>query len=143
MKSRQLFWSVCITAAVVSGCSKPSAPSGGEAASTTAAKAPEPAPVAAPAPAPLETAPMPVDPHAGHNHGPGQGHGEDPANVPRITVPELQTALEKGEVVLLDTRAEPVFNQSHIKGAQMLNSPDVQAKLNAMKRDQLIVTYCT
>jgi len=77
--------------------------------------------------------------HAGHGHGPDEGHAE----VERISVTDLKAAMDRGEVVLLDTREDQVYKESHIKGALLLGAPELQGKLNAMKRDQAIVTYCT
>lgn len=61
----------------------------------------------------------------------------------RITAEELHTIWEKGNVLIIDTRTEPAFKESHIKGAILIPAGEVGAKFDELPRDKMIVTYCT
>jgi rhodanese-related sulfurtransferase len=50
---------------------------------------------------------------------------------------------EKGNVVIIDTRTEAAFKESHIKGAILMPVNDVAAKANELPHDKTIVAYCT
>jgi 3-mercaptopyruvate sulfurtransferase SseA len=61
---------------------------------------------------------------------------------PRITVAELQKALEKGEAVIVDVRNEQSYKAGHIKGARWMFESDVPVRAGELPRDKMIVTYC-
>ncbi len=61
----------------------------------------------------------------------------------RITAAELHSLWEKGNVLIVDTRTEPAYKESHIKGAILINATEVSAKVGELPRDKMIVTYCT
>ena len=50
---------------------------------------------------------------------------------------------EKGKILVVDTRTEPAYKESHIKGAILIPAGDVAAKTNQLPKDKMIVTYCT
>jgi 3-mercaptopyruvate sulfurtransferase SseA len=60
----------------------------------------------------------------------------------RITVAELQKALEKGEAVVVDVRNEQSYKAGHIKGARWIMETDIAARSGELPRDKMIVTYC-
>lgn len=62
--------------------------------------------------------------------------------VRRISVAELQSALEKGEAVVVDVRGEESYAASHIKGARLFPDDQIARRANELPRDKLIVTYC-
>lgn len=62
---------------------------------------------------------------------------------PRITVAELQQKLEKGGVVIYDTRAKSAYDQEHIKGALSMPTGEVANRTGELPKDKLIVFYCT
>jgi rhodanese-related sulfurtransferase len=60
----------------------------------------------------------------------------------RITTGEARAALEKGEAFILDVRSQPEYNEGHIKGARLLPRRELNARVNELPKDKLIVTYC-
>jgi len=61
----------------------------------------------------------------------------------RITAAEAHKLYEKGDVVVIDTRTEAAFKESHIKGAILVPVNEVAAKANELPRDKFILAYCT
>ena len=64
-------------------------------------------------------------------------------NARRITVAEAHDLWQKGNVLIIDTRGEPAFEQSHIKGAISIPTQDFPARAGELPRNKMIVTYCT
>ena len=62
---------------------------------------------------------------------------------PRITAEEAYKLYERGELLVIDTRTEPVYKESRIKGAILIPVNEVAAKANELPRDKMILTYCT
>ncbi|HVF88279.1 MAG TPA: rhodanese-like domain-containing protein [Pyrinomonadaceae bacterium] len=62
--------------------------------------------------------------------------------VRRITVADLQSALEKGEAVIVDVRSESSYAAGHIKGARVIPEDQITRRADELPRDKLIVTYC-
>jgi 3-mercaptopyruvate sulfurtransferase SseA len=61
----------------------------------------------------------------------------------RITAEELHALWEKKEVLVVDTRNEPSFKQSHIKGAILIPANEFANRSSELPRNKMIVTYCT
>jgi predicted sulfurtransferase len=61
----------------------------------------------------------------------------------RITAEELYKMYENKEVLIVDTRNDAAFKQSHIKGAILIPSNDVASRLGELPKDKFIATYCT
>jgi predicted sulfurtransferase len=61
----------------------------------------------------------------------------------RITAEELHDLWEKGEVLIIDTRSEASYKESHIKGAILVPAGEVPTKIEELPRDKMIVAYCT
>ena len=61
----------------------------------------------------------------------------------RITAEELYKMYEKNEVLIVDTRNDAAYKQSHIKGAILIPSNEVGARLKEFPKDKFIATYCT
>ncbi len=64
-------------------------------------------------------------------------------NVRRVTAQELHDALEQGTAIVIDTRNEAAFKESHIKGARLIPANEVLQHADELPRDKLIVAYCT
>ncbi len=62
--------------------------------------------------------------------------------VRRITVADLQSALEKGEAIVVDVRSEDAYAAGHIKGARVIPEDQITRRADELPRDKLIVTYC-
>lgn len=60
----------------------------------------------------------------------------------RISVEELQRALEKGDAVVVDVRGQVEYNAGHIKGARSIPLGIINQRAGELPRDKLIVTYC-
>lgn len=66
-----------------------------------------------------------------------------PDNARRITAEELHKLWEANEVVIIDTRAESVYKQEHIKGAILVTAGTLNAKFDQLPKGKLIAAYCT
>jgi len=64
-------------------------------------------------------------------------------NARRTTAADAYKLYEKGNVLIIDTRTEAAYKESHIKGAILVPVSDVAAKVKDLPRDKMIVTYCT
>ena len=61
----------------------------------------------------------------------------------RITADELHKLWEKNEVLVVDTRNEPSYKQSHIKGAVLIPANEFANRSSELPRNKMIVAYCT
>lgn len=61
----------------------------------------------------------------------------------RITAEELHKLFQKNEVLIVDTRHEPAFKQSHIRGAILIPTNEFAARADELPKNRMIVTYCT
>ena len=61
----------------------------------------------------------------------------------RITAEELHKLWEKNDVLIVDTRNELSFKQSHIKGAILIPANEFSSRSGELPRDKMIATYCT
>src|SRR5258706_6569434 len=61
----------------------------------------------------------------------------------RIKAAELHELWEKGEVVIIDTRAESSYKDEHIKGALSMPAGTVLSHLEELPKNKMIVAYCT
>jgi 3-mercaptopyruvate sulfurtransferase SseA len=62
---------------------------------------------------------------------------------PRITAQELHDLWQKNHVLIVDTRGEAAWQQSHIKGSIAIGVTEFGARVDELPRDKMIVTYCT
>jgi 3-mercaptopyruvate sulfurtransferase SseA len=62
--------------------------------------------------------------------------------VRRISISELQDALEKGEVVVVDVRGSVEYKLGHIKGSLSIPLGLIAQQIKDLPTDKLIVTYC-
>ena len=85
---------------------------------------------------------------------PGLGKSNSPTPVPqqvhnpaddarRITAEELYKMYEEKKVLIVDTRNDAAFKQSHIKGAILMPSNEVASRLAELPKNKFIATYCT
>lgn len=67
--------------------------------------------------------------------------------IPRITVEELKTKLEKKEeLAIIDVRADDSYNSSHvkIKGALRITLDELEKDVKSVPQGKdIIITYCT
>jgi rhodanese-like protein len=61
----------------------------------------------------------------------------------RITAEELYKMYEQHQVLIVDTRNDLAYKQSHIKGAILIPSNEVATRLGELPKDKFIATYCT
>jgi 3-mercaptopyruvate sulfurtransferase SseA len=64
-------------------------------------------------------------------------------NARRIKADELHELWAKGDVVIIDTRAEPAYKDEHIKGAISMPSGTVLGRIEELPKTKLIAAYCT
>ena len=79
---------------------------------------------------------------------PPQAQETQPAQNPtdkarRINAEELHDLWEKNEVLIVDTRNEAAYKQSHIKGAILIPSNEFEARADELPKNKMIVAYCT
>jgi hypothetical protein len=65
-----------------------------------------------------------------------------PDGVRRITVAETRRALEAGRAVVIDVRGKDSYALGHIKGSLALTDAALDARLQALPKDTLLVFYC-
>lgn len=61
----------------------------------------------------------------------------------RITAEELHDMWEKNKVLIIDTRNDAAFKQSHIRGAILIPAGEVEGRIAELPKDKFIATYCT
>jgi rhodanese-related sulfurtransferase len=64
-------------------------------------------------------------------------------NARRINAAELHDLWQKGDVVIIDTRAEAAYKDEHIKGAISMPTGTVLERIDELPRNKLIAAYCT
>ena len=64
-------------------------------------------------------------------------------NARRINAAELHDVWQKGDVVIIDTRAEAAYKDEHIKGAISMPTGTVLGRIDELPRDKMIAAYCT
>jgi hypothetical protein len=85
---------------------------------------------------------LPQSPAAGSAATPKPS--QNPAdNARRITAEELHDVWAKGQVLVVDTRTEPVYKQEHIRGAILIPAGEFASRAGELPLDKMIVTYCT
>ena len=62
--------------------------------------------------------------------------------VRRVTLAELQDAMQKGEAIAVDVRGTVEYKLGHIKGARSIPLGLISSHIDELPRDKLIVTYC-
>lgn len=65
------------------------------------------------------------------------------ADVPHVSVGELQALLQKGEAVAVDVRGSVPYELGHIAGATWLPLGLVSQRFDELPQDKLLVMYCT
>ncbi len=84
---------------------------------------------------------IPVFASGGHDHS-----NPKLIDVPRITVEELKSKMNKGDVVyVMDLRASGSYNRSpfRIPGDIRFSLPELRTKTNGLPKNAEIATYCT
>ncbi|MDX6529424.1 MAG: hydroxyacylglutathione hydrolase [Blastocatellia bacterium] len=74
---------------------------------------------------------------------PQQGAQPPADSARRIKAAELHELWEKGDVVIIDTRAESAYKDEHIKGSISMPTGTVLARIDELPRNKMIVAYCT
>jgi len=64
-------------------------------------------------------------------------------NARRINAEDLHKLWEKGDVVIIDTRAEVAYKQEHIKGSISMPTGTVLQRIDELPKNKMIVAYCT
>ena len=64
-------------------------------------------------------------------------------NARRIKAAELHDLWEKGDVVIIDTRAEAAYKDERIKGSISMPAGTVLGRIDELPRNKMIVAYCT
>jgi len=63
--------------------------------------------------------------------------------VPRITLKETQSLLEKGQALLIDVRDRGSYDQLHAVGALSFPEAEIESRLSELPRDKQLILYCT
>ncbi len=63
--------------------------------------------------------------------------------VKRVTVTELKEMVDKGTVVIVDTRDANSYAMEHIQGSINIPEANISARSGELPTDKLIVAYCS
>ena len=73
-----------------------------------------------------------------------QPQGSPPADgARRINAADLHALYEKGDVFIIDTRADSAYKDEHIKGSISMPTGTVLSRLDELPKNKMIVAYCT
>jgi predicted sulfurtransferase len=61
----------------------------------------------------------------------------------RIGAKDLHALWEKGDVLVIDTRAESAYKDEHIKGSISMPTGTLSGRIDELPRNKMIVAYCT
>ena len=87
---------------------------------------------------PPATAAMPAAEPASSAHD----HAAE-SSVRRMTVPELRTAIDRGEAVVVDVRDLDSYSAGHIPGSLHIPLSFIESEVPYLPRGKTIVAYCT
>ncbi|MDD5474678.1 MAG: rhodanese-like domain-containing protein [Candidatus Methanoperedens sp.] len=59
-----------------------------------------------------------------------------------ITVQQAKEMIDRGEVFILDVRAQEEYDSGHIKGSTLIPVLDLGKRLKEIPRDKKILVYC-
>ena len=72
------------------------------------------------------------------------GHGHTAADdAPRITLADAKKDFDAGTAVFIDTRAEDIYREKHVKGAINITLQDDAAKYKSIPKGKKIIVYCS
>lgn len=63
--------------------------------------------------------------------------------VKRVTVTELKAMVDKGAVVIVDTRDAASYAAEHIQGSINIPEANISARSGELPADKMIVAYCS
>lgn len=66
----------------------------------------------------------------------------DRAEMEPITVEELRSRMQQGNVVVLDVRPDAEYEAGHIRGAVSIPAADLEQRLKQLPKRKAIVAYC-
>ena len=61
----------------------------------------------------------------------------------RITLADAKKAFDEGKAFFVDSRAEPVYQAEHIKGAVNITPETLDARIKQLPKDKTIIVYCS
>jgi Rhodanese-like domain len=82
-------------------------------------------------------------------NGSGSVATEQPAaaipypNVSRVSLKDAKAAYDLKNAVFIDVRGEPYYSEEHIPGALSITYDELPSNLQALKKTDWIIPYCT
>lgn len=64
-------------------------------------------------------------------------------DVPRMSVAEVQQAMQNEGAILLDVRTAEQYTASHVQGALSVPVSDIDSYLDGLDKSTWYITYCT
>lgn len=61
----------------------------------------------------------------------------------RMTVPEAQEAIKRGQVFVVDVRNQGSYDAGHIPGSKLIPEGEILVRSNELPKDKTILTYCS
>jgi hypothetical protein len=71
------------------------------------------------------------------------GHDEHSDDAPRIGLADAKKEFDAGTAVFIDTRAEDIYKQEHVKGAINITLLDDASKYTSIPKGKKIIVYCS
>lgn len=71
-----------------------------------------------------------------------QDYLHDRRNLEPITIQELRSRIDRGDVVVVDVRPETEYSSGHIRGAHSIPLNDLERRLRELPKRKMIVAYC-
>jgi 3-mercaptopyruvate sulfurtransferase SseA len=64
-------------------------------------------------------------------------------DVPRVSVSDTKTKMDRGDAILVDVRSKAAYDTSHAAGAVSIPEAEIDSRLSELPSDKDIVLYCT
>jgi 3-mercaptopyruvate sulfurtransferase SseA len=88
-------------------------------------------------------APVPIAKAASTPPAKNDGHDDHSDDAPRISLADAKKDFDAGTAVFIDTRAEDIYKQGHVKGAINITLQDDASKYKSIPKGKKIIVYCS
>lgn len=64
-------------------------------------------------------------------------------SISRVSIDDAKTAYDQGKAIFVDVRSSGSYEAVHISGALSIPLSELEGRLNELRREAWIITYCT